>query len=348
MKMKTMAILGLALWATASHGEEKSLNVYNWSEYMPSEVLERFTRETGIEVNYSTYDSNEVMYAKLKTLHEAGSDAGYDIVVPSNYYISKMGREGLLHKLDHEKLSNFEKLDPKLMNQGFDPGNAYSVPYTWGTTGIGINTELMAGQEVNSWTDLWKPEYQQQVLLLDDMREVMGLGLIATGSSVNETDPAKIEAAYLKLKELMPNVRLFDAESPKVKLLEGEVSLAMIWNGEIYMANQEEAGLTDFIYPEEGVMLWIDNLAIPASAPHVDYAHQFIDFLLRPEIAVMIAEEIGYGSPIPEAVAALPEEVRNNPTVYPSEAQLAKVHLQEDIGDALQTYERYWQQLKVD
>ncbi len=343
---RILALTGL-LFAFGAAAEDQTLNVYNWSEYMPDAVLEQFTAETGIEVNYSTYDSNEVMYAKLKTLQGAGGDAGYDIVVPSNYYISKMRSEGLLLELDHAKLSGLENLDPKLMDRGFDPGNRYSLPYLWGTTGLGVNRMLLPGQGIGAWADLWNPAFGNSVLLLDDMREVMGLGLIAAGYSVNETDPQRIREAYHKLKALMPNVRLFDAESPKVKLLEGEVRLGMIWNGEVYMANQEEAGILEYIYPKEGVMLWIDNLAIPKGAPHADAAHRFIDFLLRPEIAKQITEEIGYASPNLKAIELLPLEVRNNPTVYPGEAQMQQVHLQEDIGEALQIYERYWQQLKV-
>lgn len=346
--MNRLLALASLLFTFGVQAEDQVLNVYNWSEYMPDAVLEQFTAETDIKVNYSTYDSNEVMYAKLKTLQGAGGDTGYDLVVPSNYYISKMRKEGLLLELDHAKLPGLANLDPKLLDQGFDPGNRYSVPYLWGTTGIGVNRALVADQRIEAWADLWNPAFENSVLLLDDMREVMGLGLVAAGYSVNETDPQHIEAAFNKLKALMPNVRLFDAESPKVKLLEGEVRLGMIWNGEVYMANQEEEGILEYIYPQEGVMLWIDNLAIPKGAPHAESAHRFIDFLLRPEIAKAITEEIGYASPNLKAIELLAPEVRNNPTVYPAAGQMEKVHLQEDIGEALQVYERYWQQLKVD
>ncbi len=337
---------GFLFWY-ASAGMAETLNVYNWSEYLPQAVIDRFTEETGIKVNYSTFDSNEVMYAKLKTLHEAGGDSVYDIVVPSNYYVSRMAGEGLLAKLDHGKLTHFKNLDPKLLDRNFDPGNVYSVPYLWGTTGIGLNTGQVEKSEITAWSDLWKPQYRDSVLLLNDMREVMGMGLMVLGYSMNERDPAKIKQAYLKLEELMPNVRLFDAESPKVKLLEGEVKLGMLWSGEAYMADREEAGIVEYVYPREGVALWIDNLAIPSSAGNPDGAHQFINFLLRPEIARQITEEIGYASPNLEAIKLLPREVRENPVVYPSDKHLKGAQLQEAVGDALPIYEKYWQQLKI-
>ena len=326
----------------------QSINVYNWSEYLPQEVIDLFTRETGVEVNYSTYDSNEVMYAKMKTLHAAGSGKGdYDLVVPSNYYISRMAGEGLLAELDHKLLPNLKNIDPKLLDRPFDPANKYSIPYLWGTTGIGVNIDSIASGSITSWADLWKEEFKNNVLLLDDMREVMSLGLFATGYSINDRDPAHIEEAYNKLTELLPNVRLFDAESPKVKLLEGEVRLGMLWSGEAYMAELEEAGVVEYVYPSEGAVLWIDNMAIPSSARYPELAHKFIDFMMRPEIAMMITEEIGYASPNLEAIKLLPQKVRENRTVYPSAADLKNAQMQEAVGDALPVYEKFWQKLKV-
>jgi spermidine/putrescine transport system substrate-binding protein len=336
-----VCVLGLV--ATALNAAEKVLYVYNWSEYMPEAVLEQFQEETGVKVVYSTFDSNEAMYAKLRLVDEKNS---YDLAVPSTYYVSKMRREGLLAPIDKSRLKNFGHLDPKLVNQPFDPDNQYSVPYLWGSTGIAVNTDKVKADAVSKWADLWKPEFKDRLMMTNDMREVFHVGLRVLGYSGNDTDAAHIEAAYKKLKELMPNVRVFNSEAPRMPYLEGETDAGMIWNGEAYLA-QEENPAIEYIYPEEGAALWMDNLVIPKTARNIDNAHLFIDFLLRPEIGRLISEEIGYASPNAEAVTMLDEEVRSNRTVYPIEADLKNAEFQTDVGAAITVYEKYWELLKA-
>jgi len=340
MKRLFAVLLGLVAFHVQA---AEQLIVYNWAEYMPKEVLSRFTKETGIKVKYSTYDNNEVMYAKVKTL----GGGGYDIVVPSTYYVDRMRQEGLLAELDKSKLPNLKNLDPKLLNQSYDPGNMVSVPYLWGSTGIAVRPDRKGNApEITSWSDLWKPDLKRQLLLIDDVREVFMMALRVLGYSGNTRNEAEIEAAYNKLKELMPNVKVFNAESPKDAYLSGEVRVGMIWNGEAYMAQKEIKDLR-FVMPSEGPSLWMDNLVIPKKAPNPEAAHRFIDFLLRPEIAKLISEDIGYTSPNLAAIALLPEKVRNNRTAYPSADDLAKAEFQVDVGDALPIYEKYWQKLKA-
>jgi spermidine/putrescine transport system substrate-binding protein len=322
--------------------EKKVLDLYNWTEYMPEAVLKQFTKETGIKVSYSTYDSNETMYAKLKAL----KGKGYDLVVPSTYFVSRMRNEGMLQKLDRSKIPNFKNLDPKLLGGPYDPGNEYSVPYLWGTTGIAVNNKLVAPGTVQKWADLWDPKYKDSVLLLDDVRDVFSMGLRTLGYSVNDTDEAHIKEAYLKLKDLMPNVKMFNSETPKVFFIEEEVVLGMNWNGETYKGITENKDL-GYVYPKEGAMLWMDSLVIPKGAAHVENAHKFIDFLLRPEIAKMVSEEIGYATPNLEAVKLLPTEVRENRVIYPNEDDLKNAEFQTDVGEAITTYEKYWEALKV-
>ena len=340
MKRLFAVLLGLVAFHVQA---AEQLIVYNWAEYMPKEVLSRFTKETGIKVKYSTYDNNEVMYAKVKTL----GGGGYDIVVPSTYYVDRMRQEGLLAELDKSKLPNLKNLDPKLLNQSYDPGNMVSVPYLWGSTGIAVRPDRKGNApEITSWSDLWKPDLKRQLLLIDDVREVFMMALRVLGYSGNTRNEAEIEAAYNKLKELMPNVKVFNAESPKDAYLSGEVRVGMIWNGEAYMAQKEIKDLR-FVMPSEGPSLWMDNLVIPKKAPNPEAAHRFIDFLLRPEIAKLISEDIGYTSPNLAAIALLPEKVRNNRTAYPSADDLAKAEFQVDVGEALPIYEKYWQKLKA-
>ncbi|SMF93617.1 spermidine/putrescine transport system substrate-binding protein [Methylomagnum ishizawai] len=338
--------LWLALWlggfAAAARAEAPELRVFNWSDYLPDEVVERFTAETGIAVTVSTYDSNEAMFAKLKLL----DGKGYDLAVPSTYFVDKLRAAGLLRPLERVKLPGFVHLDPRHLNQAFDPGNAYSLPYLWGTTGIAVDARKIDPASVDGWADLWHPRFKGALLLPNDMREVFGLALRTLGLSGNTTEPRQIEAAYTELRGLMPNIRLFNSDSPLVLLVTGEIDIGVVWNGNAYHARRENPDIR-YIYPKEGCILWMDNWVIPKGAEHPDNAHRLLDFLLRPEIAALVTEKIGYASPNAEAVRRLKPELRDDPTVYPGEAVLRKGEYQTDIGDAVTLYTDYWERLKA-
>ncbi len=336
-KLLLCAALALSLF-----GADKELVVFNWSEYMPESVIEGFEKETGIDVKYSTYDSNEAMYAKIKT---AGAE-NYDLLVPSTYFVNKMSKEGLLAKLDKSKLNNYANLDPKLLGKPYDPKNDYSVPYLWGSTGISYNAKILGEGSVDKWDDLWNKEYAGKLLLTDDLREVFGMALKTLGYSANSTNEKEITAAYEKLKLLMPNVKVFNSESPKQVYMNEEVVVGMNFNGENYMANEEMPELR-YVYPKEGILVWVDSLVIPKNAKHIDAAHQFINYLMRPDVAKVISEEIGYPTPNLAAVKLLDEEVRTNRIIYPTEADLANSEFQIDVGESLELYEQYWEKLKT-
>ena len=316
--------------------------VYNWSEYMPDDVLRQFKDETGIKVIYSTYDSNEAMYAKVKLL----GAKGYDVVVPSTYFVNKMRGEGLLAPLDKSKLSNLKHLDPSLLDKPYDPQNRYSVPYMWGGTGIIVDAAKIDPATITSWSDLWKPEFKGQLLLQDDLREVFGMALLLKGYSLNATEESQIKDAYDLVVKLVPNVRLFNSDNPKLPFLNQEVAIGMIWNGEAFQAAEENDKLT-FIWPKEGGIFWTDCLCIPKNASNTDNAHAFINFLMKPEIAVAIAGEIGYAIPNKTALAMMPESVKTNSTAYPPAAVISTSEFQNDIGEAVMIYEKYWEMLKV-
>jgi spermidine/putrescine transport system substrate-binding protein len=333
----------LTLFITTAGASDKDVvYFYNWSEYVPSGLLEEFTKETGIKVIYSTYESNETMYAKLKTL----KNTGYDLVVPSTYFVSKMSNEGMLQKIDTAKLKNYNNLDPALLNQSFDPKNEYSIPYIWGATAIGINTDTIDAASINSWADLWQPKYRGSLLLLDDAREVFQVALLKLGYSGNTTDPAQIEQAYQELIKLMPNVVAFNSDSPANPFIEGEVDIGMLWNGSAYMARKEGIPV-DIIWPKEGAIFWMDSLAIPSGAKNVDGAMKLIDFLLRPEIAARVATEIGYPTPNLAAKKLLPDEVANDHTLYPPADIVKSGEWQSDVGQTNELYEQYYQRLKT-
>ncbi|WP_029686221.1 spermidine/putrescine ABC transporter substrate-binding protein PotD [Tatumella saanichensis] len=345
--MKKLSLLLVALTtafslSTAQADDSKTLYFYNWTEYVPDGLLEQFTKETGIKVIYSTYESNESMYAKLKTW----KDGAYDLVVPSSYYVAKMRKEGMLAKIDKSQLPNFKNLDPALLNKPFDPNNDYSIPYIWGATAIGVNTDAIDPKTVTSWADLWNPKYRQSLLLTDDAREVFQIALRKLGYSGNTQDPKQIEAAYQQLRQLMPNVLAFNSDNPGNPFMEGEVNLGMIWNGSAYVARQAGTPL-QMIWPKEGGIFWMDNLSIPANAKNKAGALKLINFLLRPDIAAQVAKTIGYPTPNLAARKLLPPAMANDPSLYPPASVLQAGEWQDDVGDASRLYETLYQKLKA-
>ncbi|QXP90289.1 extracellular solute-binding protein [Methylococcus capsulatus] len=339
--IRRAAFLLVAFLVPVAAGQ-RELHFFNWSDYLPPAVLENFTRETGIQVHYATYDSNEAMYAKVKLL-EGG---GYDLVVPSTYMVDRMRKQGLLRPLDRSLLPHFGNLDPHHLDLPFDPENRYSVPYLWGMTGIGVNAERIDPASLHDWADLWQPRFRRALLLPNDMREVFHMAMRVLGLPVNSTDPAHIDAAYRKLRELMPNVRLFSSDAPQILFITGEVDAGMIWNGVAYLAARETPAIR-FVQPPGGPLLWMDNLAILRNATNPDEAHALIDYLLRPEVARLISETVGYATPNAAAIAILPPEIRNDPLIYPPADVLERGEYQADLGEAIGLYTEYWERLKA-
>jgi spermidine/putrescine transport system substrate-binding protein len=341
-KMLVVLVLVMALALMGCNRNKNRIYVYNWSEYMPDEVIRMFQKETGIRVIYTTYDSNELMYSKIRL--QGGE--GYDLIFPSSYYVDKMAKEGLLAELDHARLSNIGNLNPYLMNQPYDKGNRFSMPYMWGTSLVAYNNKFTQGFEITSWGDMWRPEFAGRVLLNNDMREVFQMALMYLGYSGNTTEESEIREAYELLTKLVPNVRLFNSDSPKTPFINEEVYIGLMWSGEIYMAMEANPHV-QFVFPKEGAIAWVDCMSIPRGAKNVDNAYKFMDFLLRPEIALMIVEEVGYSTPNKAALAIMPEEIRNNPLMNPSVEVMQRAEFQNDIGNAILIYDRFWERLKT-
>lgn len=344
--MKYLRIALVALFFTANINalaDQRELNVYIWSEYLPESVIERFTKETGIKVNISTYDNNESLYAKVKLL--SNSKNGYDIIVPSTYFVSKMRNEKLLMEIDKSKLSNFKNIDEALINKPFDPKNSYSIPYLWGSTAICYNAKYVK-DPIDSWNVLFDPKYKNKVLLTDDVRDVFQVALKLLGYSGNDTNEEHIKQAYKKLKTLMPNVKIFNSASPKLNYINEEVIIGLNHSGEAYMASLENSDIR-YVYPKEGAILWMDSVAIPANAQNLKEAYEFIQFILRPEIAKEISESIGFATANKAALPLIIGEIRNNPTIYPGKEIQEKGEFQNDVGDAIVIYEKYWEMLKL-
>jgi spermidine/putrescine transport system substrate-binding protein len=341
--MKKVLLLFCALCFIVSCNKNKNVvNVYNWTEYIPNEVISQFEKETGIKVIYSTYDSNELMYSKLKI---AGG-SGYDLVFPSTYFVSKMAKEGLLEELDHGKFTNTHHLNPALMNMSYDDGNKYSLPFLWGTTLIAYNEKYIKG-DITSWRDLWREEYKGYIILNNDVREVFQMALMLLGYSGNSSDEKEIEEAYNLLTTLVPSVRVFNSDSPKLPLINEEVRVGMVWNGEIYRAQLANPDIK-FVIPKEGPLIWMDCMSIPKGAKNAENAYKFMDFILRPEISKILREDSGYISPNLTDLNSMSEALRTNSLLNPTEADLQGAEFQTDIGDAVLVLERYWEKLKTD
>lgn len=232
------------------------------------------------------------------------------------------------------------------MNKSFDPSNDYSIPYIWGATGIGVNTDMLDKSEFTKWDDLWDQKWEGQLMLMDDSREVFHIALTKLGYSPNTTNPDEIKAAYEELRKLMPNVLVFNSDFPANPYLAGEVSAGMLWNGSAYAARQEGANI-EIVWPEKGAVFWMDSLAIPANAQNKEAALKMIDFLLRPENAAKIAVEIGYPTPVKAAYPLLPKEFVEDENIFPPQAIMDSGNWQDEVGEAATLYEEYFQKLKV-
>lgn len=336
-------ILCSLFFATTAFADEKIVNVYVWSNVLSNELIQQFEKETGIKVNMSTYESNEVLFAKLK----ATNNAEYDVINPSSYYVDRMFHQNMLEKINKSKLTHFKNLNPDLLNKSYDPHNNYSLPLYWGITGIFINKNYYPANSVTRWTDLWDKKYENQLMLLDDSREVFSMALCALGYSVNDSNPLHIKQAYLKLKELLPNIKIYKSDGVITILVDEDASIGMAWNGDLSKAKHENPNL-EFIYPKDSFVIWIDNLAIPKNAPHRENAYKFLDFMLRAESAKAVSMINGFPTANEAGKKLLPEDIRNNPIIYPPRDILRRGQFQTDITDeALDLYEKYWEKLKM-
>ncbi|MBI3738796.1 MAG: spermidine/putrescine ABC transporter substrate-binding protein [Chloroflexi bacterium] len=324
----------------------KELNLFVWTEYIPPDVQECFELVYGIKVNRDEYSANEEMYAKLS----AGGTA-YDLVQPTDYIVSLMVRQSLLQKLDKSKLTIMGNFDPNYLNFSFDPGNEYTLPYQAGTDAIVYNADKVKDPPT-SWADLWKPEYAGRMVFLDDSRATIGMVLLTLGYDVNTKDPAQLDQAKAKLKELVPGIKLFDSDSPKTALIAGDVDLGMTWTGEAFLAQQENPAIK-YVYPTEGAILWQDNYAIPKDAPHLDAAYAWLNYTLQGDVFWMMLRDFPYTNPNKAALdfakanhKDLYDAYMNSPITNTPAEDIKNGHRIDDVGDALPLYDQIWTEIK--
>jgi spermidine/putrescine-binding protein len=326
--------------------ESKELNLFVWTEYIPPDMQECFELVYGIKVNRDEYSANEEMYAKLS----AGGTA-YDLVQPTDYIVSLMVRQDLLQELDHNKLPVLKNFDTNYLDFSFDPGNKYTIPYQAGTDAIVVNTDKVT-EVPQSWSDLWKPEYAGKMVFLDDSRAVIGLTLLTLGYDVNTKDPAQLGEAKAKLAELVPNVKLFDSDSPKTALIAGDVDLGMTWTGEAFLAQQEVPSV-QYVYPTEGAILWQDNWAMPKDAPHVDAAYAWLNYTNQGNIFWMMLRDFPYTQPNKAALDYAKDNQKdiynayiNSPITNTPPDAIKNGHRIDDVGEALTLYDQIWTEVK--
>jgi len=314
---------------------EKELNIYNWSDYIAAGTIPSFEKEFGVKVTYDTYESNEEMVTKL----QAGS-SGYDLVFPSNYVVPMMTASGLAAELNRKYLPNLGNLAPTFVNPVFDPENKHAIPYQWGTTGFAYRTDKVTVPG-DSWDIFLNAKYQGRMTQMDDKREVIGCWLRYRGHSLNSVDPAELAAARTDALASGKYLKGYISAPVKSQLISGDVWIAQLWNGDTEQAKVEQPAIS-YILPREGSSIWTDSMLIPRTAPHKRAAHEFINYVLRPEVGAEISNFTGYGSPNQSALALM-----KRPVPYPTAAEFQRLEYQKDIGSAVELWNRVWNDIKT-
>ena len=323
--------------------EQQQLFLFNWGNYIDPELIKEFEAETGIQVVYETFDSNDAMEAKLK---QGGTR--YDIVFPSESSITKLVNQNLLQKLDHSKIKGLENISPFLLNSPVDKGNQYTIPYFWGTVGIMVNTKYIDPESIQTWNDLWKEDFKNKVLVLDGNREALGMALQSLGYSLNSKNENELHAAEVKFKELKPNVRAVLNEEIKTMMKLEEAPIGMGYSGDAAAVAEENPNV-QYILPKDGSAVWTDNFAIAHTAVNIDGAYAFINFMLRPENAARNAEYVGYSTPNEKAKELMDPEVTSDETYYPSEEIINSLEHYEYLGnDWIQKYNEAFLDFKME
>ena len=359
--MRRLAVLlsAIVLGLGMAQAQEKVVNVYNWSDYIDPQILEDFRKETGIRVVYDTFDTNELLETKL-----LAGGSGYDVVVPTATFLSRQIKAGVFRKLDRAKLPNLKNewdfVTSRL--ERYDPGNRHAVDYMWGTTGLGYNVrkikERMADAPLDSWRLALDPEIVKRfadcgIYLLDAPEDVLPAVLTYLGLDPNSKKPEDIDKAVNHLGKIRPYIRKFHSSEYINALANGDICLTIAYSGDVLQARKraEEArnGVeVAYAIPKEGAQMWFDVMAVPQDAPHAEAAYAFIDYMLRPEVAARASNFIRYANGNVASQPLLDPDVRNNPSVYPTEEVLKRLFTIDTFDPKLQRLvTRAWTRLKT-
>lgn len=343
MKKILAALLTLCLLLPAAAMAQEVVNVFNWEDYIDESVIQQFEEETGIHVNYMCFTQNEDMIVQVEA-----NPGAFDVVFPSDYIAERLLNKGLLAEINFDNIPNFQYTAENLLNPSYDPDNAHSVPYMWGTVGILYNTELVT-EPVDSWGILFDEKYQNDVFMMDSMRDSIGLALRYLGYSMNSNNFGELNAAkeLLIAQKRSGVVKAYQMDEIKDKMVAGEAALAVMYSGDA----QYSIDLNDklaYAVPKEGSNIWTDCMVIPASAKNKENAEKLINFLCRPDIAQKNCEYIWYSSPNTAAIEAMGEVYTGNPVMNPSEETVAGCEYYHDLeaSTALVIWNALWQEVK--
>ena len=317
----------------------ETISVYNWGDYIDMDVIDIFEAETGIRVIYETFETNEDMYAKI-----AMGGSSYDVIFPSDYMVERMIREQLLQPVNWNNVPNVKNIDPRFMNESYDPESKYAVPYTWGTMGVLYNTEMVIG-EPDSWDVLLDETYKMDMFMLNAPRDTMAIALVMCGHDLNSTDPADLADAKKLLIDQKPLVLAYVVDEVKDKMIAGEATVALVWSGDATYCMSESDELNYFV-PKEGSNIFYDAMCIPQNARNVSGAEKFIDFMCRADIAAMNYDYVGYAIPNTAAVELWgAEEYNASPVNNPPQETLDKCQVFKYLGDQTKLYDIIWTEI---
>nr|MDD6335517.1 ABC transporter substrate-binding protein [bacterium] len=342
--MKKVRLLALVLiiallapFATACGQSGPVLRVFNWEDYIDPSVLKDFTKETGIQIKYIRFTTNEDMYAKLKM-----GTTEMDVAFPSDYMIERMANEDMLATLNRDNIPNFANLSEFVLNKGFDPDNAYSIPYMWGTLGI-LYDKTQVQKPVTSWDILWDKDYSGKILMIDSVRDAVGIALIMEGYSLNDFSDEAMEKAKQRLISQKPLLQAYSLDSAKDIMRRGAAAMAVVYSGDAVTAMGKNENLA-YAVPEEGSNIWFDNMVVLKNSKMIPEAEQFINFLCREDIAKRNAEYIGYFSPVKGVTEGLVED-GTLPDILPAEDSYDTLEAFLDPGEDISKFDLLWTEL---
>ncbi len=335
-------LLALSCFSGFALAEDVELTVFNWFDYIDPATIEMFEEETGISVQYVNFTTNEEMYTKL----EAGAGS-YDVIFPSEYMIERMVKHDMLAELDLSAMPNFANIMDSLKNPSYDPGNAHSVPYMWGTLGYVYNTEMIP-EELTSWSALFDEKYAGQILMMNSMRDTIGLALKYLGYSMNTRDEAELNAAKdLLVEQKQKHIEAgYLLDEIKDKMIGGEAAIGVVYSGDAQYAIDGNP-ILKYVIPEEGSNIWVDGMCVPKDSKHIAEAQQFIDFMCREDVAAMNFDYIRYCSPIQSVADNLSPEEAAMPALNPSNEVAASCEYFNDVEDAMSLYENVWMEVRL-
>lgn len=340
-KLALVLALVLALAAVSPAMAAEVVNVFNWEDYICPEALELFTKETGIEVNYMNFTTNEDMMVKIRT------DVGaFDVVFPSDYCIERLIKEGLLAEIDYDQIPNYKSVDDSYKDLPYDPMGKHSVPYMWGTLGILYDTTKV-DEEITSWGALFDERYKGEIIMMDSIRDTFGLALKYLGYSVNSREPAALNAATQLLIQQKKDgfVKAYQLDETKNMMVAGEATIGICYSGDALYAKDLNENL-EYVVPDEGSNIWVDGMVVPASAKNYGNAMKFIDFMCRPDVAQLNCEYIWYSSPNADAIELMGADYIDNEDINPSDEIKANCEFFHDINDVITIYTTLWTQVK--